>query len=160
VQLPEHTFGLDTKEHPGEWDSWTNEGEHLGALTVHSASSTAVWPHRPAAPRFALLCLASVAWWEWIAPSLACLCADLQRKLADRSSDNKFSIAVGSWVRQRAYPLWAVQELGEGGGGGGWSVCVCGGGGLHGAGDVCVGGCVCVCVCVCVCLRGARPARG
>lgn len=26
VQMPEHTFGVDTKEYPGEWDSWSNKG--------------------------------------------------------------------------------------------------------------------------------------
>ncbi len=45
----------------------------------------------------------------------ACFAADFQAALAEKGDegDNKFSIAVGSWVRQRAYLLWAVQELGE-----------------------------------------------
>ena len=43
----------------------------------------------------------------------ACCSADLQERLADTSADNPFNIAVESWVRQRAYALWAVQELGE-----------------------------------------------
>lgn len=43
--------------------------------------------------------------------------AELQQKLADKGSGNKFATAVSSWVRQRAYPLWAVQELGGSKGG-------------------------------------------
>lgn len=40
--------------------------------------------------------------------------ADFQAALAAKGDegDNKFTVAVGSWVRQRAYLLWAVQELG------------------------------------------------
>ena len=40
--------------------------------------------------------------------------ADFQAALAGKGDegDNKFTVAVGSWVRQRAYLLWAVQELG------------------------------------------------
>jgi hypothetical protein len=45
--------------------------------------------------------------------SASAAAADLQKRLADKSSDNPFNIAVESWVRQRAYALWAVQELGE-----------------------------------------------
>ncbi|EFN55987.1 hypothetical protein CHLNCDRAFT_145354 [Chlorella variabilis] len=67
VQMPEHTFGVDTKEYPGEWDSWSNK----------AASG-----------------------------------ADLQEQLFNKRKDNPFLVAVGSWVRHRAYSLWAVQELG------------------------------------------------
>lgn len=37
---------------------------------------------------------------------------DFERRLRDKGPDNPFAVAVGSWVRQRAYSLWAVQELG------------------------------------------------
>ena len=40
AQLPEHTWGVDTKDYPGEWDSWSNKGEAgaaCGAFVVDTS---------------------------------------------------------------------------------------------------------------------------
>lgn len=107
AQLPEHTWGVDTKVHPGEWDSWSNAGG-LSKPSVLQLRDSVMAPPMPQPqtlprnkprPKSHRIPRSPVA--------------DLQARLQDKSPDNRFAVAVNSWVRQRAYSLWAVQELGE-----------------------------------------------
>ena len=66
MQISEHTWGVDTKEFPGDYSRWKNQDFH-------------------------------------------------QALRMKEENDTSFQIAVESWVRQRAYLKWAVEELSSGG---------------------------------------------
>ena len=61
LKIPEHTWGVDTKDYPGDYTRWSN--------------------------------------------------IELQQALS--TNDPKFMAAIDSWVRQRAYGTWALEELPE-----------------------------------------------